>query len=183
MSWDKAPWRECAPDLTQERLEHNVQGMVDRMQGRCLDLGCGTAKQMGYIGLDHYPFPGVNIVRDLRRGLPFDDDSIDSIYSAHCFEHFAGEDLIFLIEECWRVSKPGAEWTIIVPDATSPNMHKDPMHCSYWYEESFDLWRVNEQGEYLIFVGPGYGRRAKLEVLGTVVNANKDRLYRLRVIK
>ena len=150
---------------------------------RHLDIGCGPNKQPGYLGLDYWPFLGVDIVRDLRRGLPFDDDSVDSIYSSHCIEHFAGADLIFLIEEMWRVSKPGAGWTIIVPDASSPNMHKDPMHCSYWYEESFDLWRVNEQGEYLIFVGPGYGRRAKLGVLGTAVNDNSDRLYQLRVIK
>jgi len=155
---------------------------------RRLDLGCGPAKQAGYVGIDHYPFPGVDITRDLRRGLPFDDDSVGAIYSAHTLEHFSGEDLIFLIEECYRVSEPGAEWTIIVPDATSPNMHKDPLHCSYWYEESFDLWKVNEKGDlaypkYLIFVGPGYGRRAKLEVLGTAVSATLDRLFRLRVIK
>lgn len=153
------------------------------MKGRRLDLGCGPNKQPGYIGLDHWPFPGVDIVRDLRRGLPFDDSSVDGIYSAHCFEHVEGADLIFLIEECWRVCKYGAEWTIIVPDATSPNMHKDPLHYSYWYEESFDLWQVNEQGEYLIFVGPGYGRRAKLEVLGTAVSSTLDRLYRIRVLK
>ena len=62
-------------------------------------------------------------------------------------------------------------------------MHKDPTHCSYWYEESFDLWRVNEQGEYLIFVGPGYGRQAKLVLNGTEMNANRDRIYMLGVIK
>ncbi len=150
---------------------------------RLLDLGCGPAKQAGHIGLDHYPFPGVDIQRDLRRGIPFDDNSVDGIYSAHCFEHLMGADLMFLIEECYRVSKPGAGWSIIVPDATSLNMHKDPLHCSYWYEESFDLWRVNEQGEYLIFVGPGYGRRARLEVLSTAVSATLDRLYRIRIIQ
>ena len=148
-----------------------------------LDLGCGPCKQPGHVGIDQYPFPGVDVQRDLRRGLPFDDDSVDSIHSQHTLEHLQGEDLIFVIEEMWRVCKAGAEWTIIVPDATSPNMHKDPMHCSYWYEESFDLWRVNEKGEYLIFVGPGYGRRAKLEVLGTAVSATLDRLFRIRVVK
>ena len=153
------------------------------MNERRLDLGCGPCKQLGHVGIDHFAFPGVDIQRDLRRGIPFDDNSVDGIHSQHTLEHLAGEDLIFLIEECYRVSKSGAEWTIIVPDATSPNQHKDPTHCSYWYEESFDLWRVNEKGEYLIFVGPGYGRRAKLEVLGTAISSTLDRLYRIRVIK
>lgn len=150
---------------------------------RLIDVGCGPTKEAEHIGIDIHLFPGVDYQRDILRGLPFDNDSVDRILCRHCIEHFGGIDLIFIVEEFYRVSKPGAGWTIVVPDATSPNMHKDPTHCSYWYEESFDLWRVNEQGEYLIFVGPGYGRRAKLEVLGTAVSATFDRLYRIKVVK
>ena len=150
---------------------------------RLLDLGCGPNCRPGHIGIDTYPFPGVAYVRDLRRGIPFDDNSVDGIWSAHTFEHLAGMDLIFLVEECWRVSKPGAQWTIIVPDATSPNRYRDPSHVTRdWSADSLMLWEVNMQGEHLIFVGPAYGRKATLAVK-SAINGNKDRLFEVMVLK
>jgi hypothetical protein len=93
-------------------------------------------------------------------------------------------DLIFLVEDCWRVSKPGVMWNIVVPDATSPNRYRDPTHATRdWAPDSFMLWEVKPDGEWLIFVGPAYGRRAKLKVLGTSLNGNKDRSYSIQVIK
>ena len=151
---------------------------------RKLDICCGPNKTPGFIGIDQTPFPGVDIQRDVLRGLPFDDNSVDEIVCKHAMEHFQGMDLIFLVEDCWRVSKPGIEWTIIVPDATSPNRYRDPTHCTRdWHADSFMLWQVDEQGKHLIFVGPSYGRRAKLKVLATSINGNKDRSFEIRVIK
>ena len=153
-------------------------------QPRLLDLGCGPNCRPGHIGIDAWQFPGVSYVRDLRRGLPFDDNSVDGIWSAHFVEHLSGEDLLFLIEEAYRVSKPGIEWTIIVPDATSPNRYKDPTHqVRDWSADSFDFWKVNEKGEHIIFAGPAYGRKAKLKVLQTATNGNLDRQYLIQVIK
>lgn len=153
-------------------------------QKRFLDIGCGPNCRPGHIGIDHFPFPGVSVVRDLRRGLPFDDNSVDEIWSAHVFEHFQGTDLLFLVDECWRVSKPGIEWVIIVPDATSPNRYKDPTHLTQtWYADSWDFWKVNEQGAHIIFAGPAYGRQAKLQLIETAINGNLDRLFRLKVVK
>ncbi len=154
-------------------------------QPRLLDIGCGPAKRPGHIGLDWYAFPSVDIVRDVaKRGLPFDDNSVDGIWCQHFLEHTAGEDLLFLVEEMYRVSKPGIEWTIIVPDATSPNRYKDPTHQTQtWAPDSFDFWKVNEKGEHIIFAGPAYGRKAKLHLVGTALNGNKDRGYTLRVVK
>ena len=52
--------------------------MPDERTGRnplLLDIGCGINKPQGYIGLDREPYPGVDVVRDLMRGLPFVNDT------------------------------------------------------------------------------------------------------------
>ena len=149
-----------------------------------LDIGCGPAKAQGYIGLDRYQFPGVDVVRDIRRGLPFNDSIFDGARMHHCLEHFTGDDLLFIVNEAWRVCKPGAVLEITVPDATSPNRYRDPTHVERdWHEDSFMLWEVNGAGEWPIFVGHSYDRRAKLKRLTTAVSPAKDRFYRMEVVK
>lgn len=149
-----------------------------------LDIGCGPACAPGHIGLDRYPFPDVDVVRDLRRGLPFNDSIFDGVRAHHVIEHFTGDDLLFIIDEMWRVTKPGGQLEVTVPDATSPNRYRDPTHLERdWHEDSFMLWAVGADGNHLIFVGPAYQRHAKLELLTTAVNPNKDRLFRLMVLK
>lgn len=153
------------------------------MTVRLLDVGCGPNCRPGYMGIDRTEFPGVGIVRDICRGLPFDDNSVDGIHCVHVLEHLNGEDLIFAVEEFYRVSKPGVQWTIVVPDATSPNRYRDPTHVTRdWHADSLMLWEVNMQGEHLIFVGPAYGRKAKLAVK-SAINCNKDRLFEVMVLK
>ena len=151
-----------------------------------LDLGCGPQKQVGFLGIDHYPFPGVDIVRDLRRGLPLAANSVDGIVIKHVLEHFDGEDLLFLVDEMWRVCKPGAKIGVEVPVIESPNRYRDPLHKTRdWSDDSFLLWAVNEQQDWLIFVGPTYHRQAKLRLLDTGVSADatKNRTYLLEVVK
>ena len=154
------------------------------MSALYLDIGCGPNKRPGHIGLDRHPFPGVDVVRDLKRGLPFSDDLFDGIWAAHVIEHLASEDLLFLVNEVWRVVRPGGILEITVPDATSPNRYRDPTHLTRdWHEDSFMLWEVDEKGEWPIFVGPAYDRRAKLRRLTTGTNPNRDRLFRMEVVK
>ena len=159
-------------------------GMNDATAPLLLDIGCGPAKAPGHVGLDRYPFPGVDAVRDLRRGLPFNDSIFDGVRAHHVLEHFGGEDLLFLVDEMWRVCKPLARLEVTVPDATSPNRYRDPTHVERdWHEDSFMMWAVDADDDYLIFVGPSYQRHAKLALLTTAINPNRDRLYRLEVLK
>lgn len=150
----------------------------------CLDIGCGPAKTPGAIGLDRHPFPGVDVVRDLRRGLPWGDSHFSSVFAKHVLEHFIGEDLIFIVEEMWRVTIPGGTLTVVVPDASSPNRYRDPTHLTRdWSADSFMFWEVDDQGKYKIFHGPDYCIRAQLRLRSTAVNANADRAYVLEVVK
>ena len=122
-----------------------------------IDIGCGPNKNQGFIGIDHYKFDGVDIVRDLRRGLPFSDSTIEGVLAKHILEHFDGEDLIFIVEEIWRVCKHQSKVYVEVPAADSPNCGKDFTHKKKdWDEWSFQMWE-KKNGEYIIERGPVYG--------------------------
>src|SRR4029079_16671792 len=79
------------------------------------------------IGLDSAPIPGVDVVADMRAGLPFRDSSLAGVYAYHVLEHF--DDFIGMMEEIWRVLRPGGVARIKVPHATSSFVTwKDPTH-------------------------------------------------------
>jgi predicted SAM-dependent methyltransferase len=49
---------------------------------------------------------------DLRKGIPLADNSVQMIFSEHVIEHFSKDDGYKLIEECYRVLKPGGTMRI-----------------------------------------------------------------------
>jgi SAM-dependent methyltransferase len=92
-----------------------------------VDLGCGTRKMKGAIGMDIVPVPGVDVVASMERGLPFKDNSLDGVYAYHVLEHM--DDFLAIMGEIWRVCRDGALVRIKVPHASSPFMvWKDPTH-------------------------------------------------------
>lgn len=54
--------------------------------------------------------------RDVTKGLPFNDMSVDYIYTSHLLEHLRKEDAIFVLKECYRVLKQGGVLRVVVPD-------------------------------------------------------------------
>jgi SAM-dependent methyltransferase len=92
-----------------------------------IDLGCGNRKVKGAIGVDTLPVPGVDVVADVNRGLPFQDSSVDAVYSYHILEHM--DDFLATVNEIWRVCRPGALVYVKAPHAASSFVTwKDPTH-------------------------------------------------------
>jgi hypothetical protein len=94
-----------------------------------LDFGCGPNKREGFQGVDQYAMPGVDVVLDLRTGtLPWADASVEEAHSSHFIEHLTGLERCHFFNELWRVLKPGAKATIIVPNWSSARAYGDPTH-------------------------------------------------------
>jgi len=82
------------------------------------------------------------------------DDSIDKVYASHVLEHVPrGEPIIRVMNETWRVLKPGGRFTIILPiiGHTGPEGQRrpyhgyepwaDPTHVSFWWlPEAFEYF-------------------------------------------
>ena len=102
---------------------------------RKINIGCGPYKESGYINIDINPLHNPEIVRDVRRGLPFDSNSVSEVRAYHFLEHLDNHDTIFIIKECHRVLIDGGVLDIIVPLGNSGELD----HKMQFTETSFDL--------------------------------------------
>jgi len=120
-----------------------------------LDLGCGRKLYgKGWIGIDKSEHSVAEYKLDFTKvSLPFKDCTVDEIRSAHTFEHITGIDLIFLMNECWRVMKWEKKMWIYVPEIWCDLAWQDPTHKNYFVESSFKFFC----GEYLIKHKLDYG--------------------------
>lgn len=107
--------------------------------GLVLDIGCGSLKQLGTVGVDQRAVPGVDVVCDFERGLPFKTDSVRAAYSIHSVEHM--RDLITFMVDLYRVCAPGARVYIKTPYYTSCKAFLDPTHVRFMTEESFEYFK------------------------------------------
>ena len=88
-----------------------------RIHASSVELGCGQHKREGFFGIDIQGGPGVDLVLDIEREpLPFEDDTVERIYSSHMFEHLcAPGSPIQTLREIVRVCKHNAEVEIWTP--------------------------------------------------------------------
>ena len=98
-----------------------------------VQLGCGRHYIPGMINIDLNPFIHCDIWMDLRKGLPFAKQSVDSIYCCHTLEHFFEPNVHRILRECYRILKPGAGMRIVTPDlykAVQAYLRNDSSHFS-----------------------------------------------------
>lgn len=93
-----------------------------------LDIGCGKNKKEGFLGVDQYAMDGVDIIHDIRKPWPWEDNSVDEVYSSHFIEHLSASERVYFFNELFRVLKPGAKATIVVPHWASNRAYGDPTH-------------------------------------------------------
>ncbi len=111
-----------------------------------IDLGCGVWKPEGFIGVDIYPSPNVDVVANLNRRFPFSDNSANMIRAHDVIEHL--DNRIHTMNELWRISKPDALIDIRVPSTDGRGAFQDPTHVSFWNLNSF-LYYCIEYPQYL----------------------------------
>jgi len=81
-----------------------------------LNWGCGEHVLPGWINSDTKEGPGVDLVCDIRQGLPLADDSIDYAVSIHALPEVPYPDLLPVVRELRRVLKPGGVLRLALPD-------------------------------------------------------------------
>jgi len=127
------------------QLVRSKQGkrVIESLQQKIkLDLGCGENKAKGYFGIDRQSFSGVDLIWDLENGIPFESDSADEIRAYHFLEHISNP--IMIMNEIWRVLKPGGILEFEVPSMKGEGAVADPTHRSKWNKLSFQFY-VDDQ--------------------------------------
>lgn len=124
-----------------------------------INLGCGYDHKEGFTNIDILEEVKPDIVLDItKENFPFEDNSVDLIYSRHTFEHLTNFDHIF--KEMYRVLKDKGMIHIIVPYATSlgGDYEFHTIRCRYQVFSSYDTKGKTMNKEQRMFKARRYLR-------------------------
>lgn len=80
-----------------------------------LHLGCGSVYKPGWINID-LDSPKADVLQDLTSPLPYEDDSVELIYSEHFIEHITRAQARDFLKECRRVLSDSGTLRLSTPD-------------------------------------------------------------------
>jgi len=111
-----------------------------------LNLGCGSDYRQGYVNVDR--IPGVaDVVHDLNVfPYPWPDNSADEIVARHVLEHL--EDIRKVMDELWRILKPGGQLLIYVPHFSHFQALTHPEHRHAFHYNSFQMFTPQSNERY-----------------------------------
>jgi predicted SAM-dependent methyltransferase len=101
---------------------------------RRLNWGCGSWAEPGWINSDISESPGVDIVCDIREGLPLEDESIEYAVSIHALPEIPYPQLLPTLQELRRVLEPGGILRLALPDI----------------EKGFEAYRNGDRDYFLV---------------------------------
>ena len=113
-----------------------------------LNLGAGKLDvREGYVNQDMTKYPGIDIVCDLNYlPLPFKDNEFDEILALSILEHIKG--YVSLMDELYRILKPGGIINIRVPHITYVEAWADPTHINHFSYLTFFYFTKALKREY-----------------------------------
>lgn len=114
-----------------------------------LNLGCGRDLREGWVNLDHPLLVEEMAARGVvgpigydidqpEPHLPFDDDSFDMVEASHVLEHL--HNLLPVVQEVWRVLRPGGQFMVAVPYGSSDDADEDPTHIRRFFPGSWSYF-------------------------------------------
>ena len=113
-----------------------------------INMGCGRTIMRGWVNVDKFEYPLPADIRSyttqyVKHDLntfpyPFEDNSADYIILSHVLEHL--DDVVAVMEECYRILKPRGKLEIVVPYYKSKNAFSDPTHKHFFTEKSMDYF-------------------------------------------
>ena len=111
---------------------------------KALDVGCGSRKLPGAVGIDVLRIPEVvDIVHNLSVfPWPLRENEFDVVLMSHSLEHM--DDLLKTLSEVHRVSRSGAHIIIQVPYFRSTDAFTDPTHRHFFTSQSLNYFCEGE---------------------------------------
>ncbi len=146
--------------------KHKLFGLrikqILKRQNIFIELGAGDKKgENEWITIDQTK--DCDIYWDLRKGLPFPNESIAKIYSSHFWEHLSFKESQMLLNDCRRVLAPGGIFSICVPNARI-------------YIEAY-LEADSVDRKYLFQYKKAYNETTKIDYVNYMAYMNGDHKY------
>jgi SAM-dependent methyltransferase len=136
-----------ASDPASTALDTYVQTRRANGHAAILDLGCGRRKTPGAFGIDIKVLPDVDLVHDLQAiPYPLPDNCADEVRLTHVIEHFT--DPLPILQEVWRLTRPGGRVLIRTPHYSGRYAWKDPTHRRAFSADSFHYFGENDYSYY-----------------------------------
>lgn len=96
------------------QIPGEMQAYLDISQVKGLNIGCGGNMLPGWLNTDIKPQPGAYYM-DAAQNFPLPDAVFDYVFSEHLLEHLSYEEGQRMLQECFRVLKPGGILRLSVP--------------------------------------------------------------------
>ena len=111
---------------------------------KILDVGCGTNKYPGAIGMDFNPRTAADVIHDCGVvPYPFADNEFDEVISRHAAEHVP--DVMAFISELHRITRPGGRIKLVTPHYTNPDWANDLTHRNHFNSYSFNCFMLDRR--------------------------------------
>jgi SAM-dependent methyltransferase len=131
-----APGRFKASQYCMSRTEPMILPLIDSRNPRVLDIGCGTNKVVGAIGMDVNPRTAADVIHDLDDlPYPFAADEFDEVIGRHVIEHV--RDPMAVMCELHRITRNGGVVKLVAPHWTNPDFATDLTHRNHLNSYSF----------------------------------------------
>lgn len=124
-----------------------------------LNLGCSDRHERGYVNVD--VCEPADVIADLRKAWPWDDNSVDEIRAWDIFEHLP--DKIHTLNEAYRVLKPRGILEMVVPTTDGRGAWQDPTHVSFWNPNS--LFYLQHGNPHNTRFAKAYGMRHQFDIV------------------
>ncbi len=151
-----------------------------------IDLGCGSKKKTGTIGVDMQAAPGVDHVVNFEKDpLPFPDQSVAYVHLSHCLEHIV--DPVKLLAEITRVCQDGARLDIWGPYAWENSAfifdHKNYFNEDHFYHPCVwfpEFWGPILKARWLLH---GFTYVMSYDTLRDLADQGHSAYYAIRYLK
>ena len=142
--------------LSKQKIKH----ILKKGEEICLEMGADKKGSNGWLTVDLTR--NCDIFWDLRRGIPFPNESVSKIYSSHFFEHLTFKEGQILLDECLRVLIFGGTFSICVPNAK--------IYIEAYLKSELDLNRFGKHK-------PAYNNTTKIDYLNYIAYMDGEHKY------
>jgi glycosyltransferase involved in cell wall biosynthesis len=119
-----------------------------------------------------------DIITDLNKKWPFEDNSVGIIRASHIFEHL--KDSVHTMNEAFRVLAPGGWLFVEVPSTDGRGAFQDPTHVSFWNENS--IWYYTDRN-YAKYISPAYKGKFQVSRVVTYFPDETMKKYNIPIVQ